>query len=269
MKERIDNLLVKKGYFNTRQKAKYAIENKNVYVNGELTEKSSKIFEENSNIEIKGETLPFVSRGGLKLDKAINIFNIDLQNKTCIDIGASTGGFTDCMLQNGANKVYSIDVGHNQLDEKLKIDKRVINLEGINIKKIDTKNFEKADFISVDVSFISLVAILDKVSELLKLHAEAVLLIKPQFEAGKEHINKNGVVKDKKVHCKVIEKIVLYANSLNLKFLQLDYSPIKGPAGNIEYIVHISKINIQNKLDLFTLREIIKNIVEESQNKAT
>lgn len=269
MEERIDNLLVKKGYFNTRQKAKYAIENKNVYVNGQLIEKSSKVFEENSTIEIKGRTLPFVSRGGLKLDKAINIFNIDLQNKTCIDIGASTGGFTDCMLQNGANKVYSIDVGHNQLDEKLKTDKRVINLEGTNIKEIDAQSFEKADFISIDVSFISLTAILDKVYELLKSNAEAVLLIKPQFEAGKEHINKNGVVKDKKVHCKVIEKVILYANSLNLKFLQLDYSPIKGPAGNIEYIAHIKKTNSQSRLDLFTLRETIKNIVEESKNKAT
>lgn len=267
MEERIDNLLVKKGYFNTRQKAKYAIKNKNVYVNGQLIEKSSKVFEETSSIEIKGEVLPFVSRGGLKLDKAINIFNIDLHNKTCIDIGASTGGFTDCMLQNGANKVYSIDVGHDQLDEKLKIDRRVINLEGTNIKEINTQSFEKADFISVDVSFISLTAILDKVYELLKLNAEAVLLIKPQFEAGKEYINKNGVVKDKKVHCKVIEKVILYANSLNLKFLQLEYSPIRGPAGNIEYIVYITKTNTQNKLDLFTLRETIKSIVEQSHKQ--
>lgn len=267
MKDRIDSILVKRGYFNTRQKAKYAIENKNVYVDGQIVEKSSKSFEENCNIEIKGEILPFVSRGGLKLDKAIKVFNINLNEKICADIGASTGGFTDCMLQNGADKVYSIDVGHDQLDEKLKIDKRVINLEGTNIKEIDIQKIEKVDFISIDVSFISLTAILDKAYELLKINGEVVLLIKPQFEAGKEYINKNGVVKDKKMHCKVVEKVILYANSLSFKFLQLDYSPIKGPAGNIEYIVHMKKTDEQNNLDLFSLRETIKNIVGESHKQ--
>ena len=149
-------IAVKKGYFKTRQKAKYAVENACVYVENKLVDKVSKSFEENCNIEIKGEVLPFVSRGGLKLDKAINIWEINLKEKTCMDIGASTGGFTDCMLKNGASKVYAVDVGHNQLDEKLIRDERVVNLEGTNIKDIDVNSFEKVDFISVDVSFISL-----------------------------------------------------------------------------------------------------------------
>lgn len=267
MKERIDILLVKRGFFDTRQKAKYAIENSNVYVNGVVVQKSSKEYEEECNIEIKGEVLPFVSRGGLKLDKAVREFNINLEQKTCIDIGASTGGFTDCMLQNGASKVYSIDVGHDQIDAKLLKDKRVINLEGTNIKDIDSKNFEKVDFISIDVSFISLTMVLDKAYELLKQNGKMVILIKPQFEAGKDNINKNGVVKDKKVHAKVIEKIILYSNSLKIELLQIDYSPIKGPAGNIEYIAYMKKSNNISKLDLFNLREKIKNTVEKSHKE--
>lgn len=162
MKDRIDNILVKKGYFQTRQKAKYAIENKCIFVDNKLIEKPSKLIDEQSNIEIRKESLPFVSRGGLKLDKAITVFNINLKEKVTMDIGASTGGFTDCMLQNGAKKVYSIDVGHDQLDEKLKKDNRVINLEGTNIKQIQIQEFEKIDFISVDVSFISLTQVLDR-----------------------------------------------------------------------------------------------------------
>lgn len=266
MKNRIDNILVNRGYFETRQKAKYAIENKGVYVNDILVEKSSKNFEEDCKIEVKEEILPFVSRGGLKLDKAIKVFNINLKSKVCIDIGASTGGFTDCMLQNGASKVFSIDVGHDQLAEKLKEDKRVINLEGTNIREIDVKKIEKADFISIDVSFISLTNVLDKTYELLKDKAEIMVLIKPQFEAGKEFINKNGVVKDKKVHTRVIEKIVLYANSLGFKISKLDYSPIKGPAGNIEYIMYMEKSS-NSKIDLFSIREIIKKVVDKSHKE--
>ena len=168
MEERIDSLLVKRGYFETRQIAKYAIESKCVYVEDKLVEKASKVFSEDCNIEIKKETLAFVSRGGLKLDKAINVFHVLLSNNICMDIGASTGGFTDCMLKNGAKKVYAVDVGHNQLDKNLKNDERVINLEGTNIKNINTKDFEKLDFISIDVSFISLTNVLDKAYELLK-----------------------------------------------------------------------------------------------------
>ncbi len=168
MEERIDILLVKRGYFETRQKAKYAIENKCIYVKDKLVEKTSKVFSEDCKIEVKKQVQEFVSRGGLKLDKAIKVFSISLTNNICIDIGASTGGFTDCMLQNGAKKVFAIDVGHNQLDNKLKNDERVVNLEGTNIKNINSKDFEKVDFISIDVSFISLTNVLDKAYELLK-----------------------------------------------------------------------------------------------------
>lgn len=265
MKDRIDNILVKKGYFPTRQKAKYAIEGKCVYVNNILVEKSGKVFEDDCKIEIQGETLPFVSRGGLKLDKAIREFEISLQDKICMDIGASTGGFTDCMLQNGVKLVYAVDVGHNQLAEELVNDDKVVNLEGINIKEIDIDKFEKVDFISADVSFISLTNVLDKAYKILKDDGEIVALIKPQFEAGKEFINKNGVVKDKKVHLRVIEKIALYANSLGFKIKQIDYSPIKGPAGNIEYIIHMKKE--MDKFDLFKLRENIKKIVENAHKE--
>lgn len=265
MKDRIDNILVKLEYFPTRQKAKYAIENNCVYVEDKLIVKPSKVIDEESKIEIKGETLKFVSRGGLKLDKAIDVFEINLQQRICIDIGASTGGFTDCMLQNGAKKVYAIDVGHDQLNEKLKQDNRVINLEGINIKEVQIDKFEKVDFIGTDVSFISLTAVLDKAYELLKQKGEMVVLIKPQFEAGKEYINKNGVVKDKKVHLKVIEKIMLFASSLQFEILGLEYSPIKGPAGNIEYLLYLRKT--ASNLELFSARNTIKQIVEKAHNE--
>ena len=206
--------------------------------------------------------MPYVSRGGLKLEKAINVFKINLQSKVCIDIGASTGGFTDCMLQNGATKIYSIDVGHNQLAQRLKENEKVINLEGTNIKDINTKEFEKVDFISIDVSFISLTNILSYATELLKTEGKMVTLIKPQFEVGKELINKNGVVKNKSAHKKSIEKVINHAIEIGLKIIDLDYSPIKGPAGNIEYIAYLGKINeIQ---DRYNLKQKIEDIVEKS-----
>lgn len=263
MKDRIDNVLVKKGYFQTRQKAKYAIQNECVYVNDIMIDKVSKLIEEDSRIEIKGEVLPYVGKGGLKLEKALKVFAIDLQEKIAIDIGASTGGFTDCMLQNGASKVYAIDVGHDQLDEKLKQDDRVINLEGINIRDMKEADISKVDFVSTDVSFISLTQVLDKAHMLLKQNGEMVALIKPQFEAGPEAINKNGVVKDRKVHGKVIEKIALFANSLNFKVKDISYSPIKGPAGNIEYLIYLVKEQ-ETTLDLFSIRVKIKEIVEQA-----
>lgn len=264
MKERIDTILVKKGYFTTRQKAKYAIENDMVCVNKKCINKASKLIEDTAQIEITGEGIPYVSRGGLKLEKAIQVFQIQLKDKIAMDIGASTGGFTDCMLKNGTKKIYAIDVGHDQLDENLKQDKRVVNLEGINIKEIDTKSFEKVDFISIDVSFISLTQVLDKAFELLKIEGELVILIKPQFEAGKEYLNKNGVVKDAKIHLKVIEKVLLYANSLSLTILDLDYSPIKGPAGNIEYIAYLKKQEEREPFDVFNRRIKIKEIVDKA-----
>ncbi len=265
MKDRIDNILVNKGYFESRQKAKYAIENKCVFVNDVLVEKCSKVFSDDCKIEVKGEILPFVSRGGLKLDKAIKVFDISLNDKVCMDIGASTGGFTDCMLQNGAKKVFAVDVGHEQLDDKLKNDARVINLEGINIRDIEVEKFEKVDFTSIDVSFISLVNVLDKAYDLLKDNAEIVVLIKPQFEAGKESINKNGVVRDAKVHCRVVEKVVLFANSLGFSIKKIDYSPIKGPAGNIEYIMYMQKK--VEKIDLYNMRKEINELVQKSHKE--
>lgn len=268
--DRIDNLLVAKGLFESRQKAKYAIENKCVYVNEVLVEKSSKTFDENCKIEIKNQVLPFVSRGGLKLDKAIKNFGIILKNKICIDIGASTGGFTDCMLQNGAKKVFAVDVGHGQLDKSLLKNSKVINLEGTNIKEIEAKNLEKVDFISIDVSFISLTNVLDKAHDLLNNEGEIVALIKPQFEAGKEYINKNGVVKNKKIHIKVIEKILSYSNSIGFVVDKIDYSPIKGPAGNIEYLMHfcLNENNVKaNYLDIGTLINSVVNEAHEKLNK--
>ena len=265
MKERIDNLLVRKGFFETRQKAKFAIDNGNIYVNNIVIEKSSKLIEEDVNIEVRGKIMPYVSRGGLKLEKAIQVFKIVLQNKTCIDIGASTGGFTDCMLQNGAQKVFAIDVGYGQLDEKIKNNPKVINLEKTNIKEINIDNFEKVDFISIDVSFISLTQVLDNAYKLLKNNAEIVILIKPQFEAGVENISKNGIVKNPKIHNKVIEKIIMFSNSLGFEILGVNYSPIKGLAGNIEYLCYMKKNS--KKIDLFKIREEVKQIVEESHKK--
>lgn len=266
-KERLDSFLVKQGLFSSRQKAKYAIDNGNIYVNGIEEKKSSKMVTENDKVEIKGNLLPFVSRGGLKLDKAINKFNISLADKICMDIGASTGGFTDCMIQNRAKKVYAIDVGTNQLDEKLKKNKKVINMEQTNIKDIDLNNIEAIDFIGTDVSFISITHVLPKIYELLKIRGKSVILIKPQFEAGPKNINKNGVVKDIKIHKKIVLNIILLANKLGFNILNLDYSPIKGPAGNIEYLLYLEKnennlldtYNIKNKVD-FVTGEAFKNL---------
>lgn len=262
-KERIDNVLVKKGFFETRQKAKYAIENGNIYVNGENIKKSSKLVSEKDKIELKGEGLKYVSRGGLKLERAINEFEINLLGKTCADIGASTGGFTDCMLQNGARKIYAIDVGHEQLAKELKENNKVINMEGTNIKEYDTSNIEKLDFISSDVSFISETHVLPKIYEMLKIKGKAAILIKPQFEAGTKNLNKNGVVKDIKIHQKVIQNIIMFTNKLGFKILDLTYSPIKGPAGNIEYLLYIEK-NENNLLDLYETKNKILQVTTKA-----
>ena len=184
-KERLDNVLVKKGLFKSRQRAKFAIDSGNIYVNNIQITKSSKLISENDVIEVKGETLKYVSRGGLKLEKAINFFKINLKNKNCMDIGASTGGFTDVMIKNGAKKVYSIDVGHNQLDESLIKNSKVINMEGTNIKDINSTQFKQIDFIGTDISFISITQVIQKIYELLTINGTAVILIKPQFEVRK------------------------------------------------------------------------------------
>ncbi len=263
IKERLDSILVTKGYFKSRAKAKYAIDSGNIYVNNIQITKSSKLISEEDNIEVRGETLKYVSRGGLKLEKAVNVFEINLNNKICMDIGASTGGFTDVMLQNGAKKVYSIDVGHDQLDEKLINNKKVINLEGTNIKDIDVKDFNTIDFISTDVSFISTLQVIPKIYELLKIKGNAVILIKPQFEVGKQNLNKNGVVKDIKIHKKILESIIEQINNTGFEILNLEYSPIKGPAGNIEYLLYIEK-NENNLLDSFELKNKINKVTEEA-----
>ena len=263
IKERLDSILVTKGYFKSRAKAKYAIDSGNIYVNNIQITKSSKLISEEDNIEVRGETLKYVSRGGLKLEKAVNVFEINLNDKICMDIGASTGGFTDVMLQNGAKKVYSVDVGHDQLDEKLINNEKVINLEGTNIKDIDVKDFNTIDFISTDVSFISIVQVIPKIYELLKIKGNAVILIKPQFEVGKQNLNKNGVVKDIKIHKKILESIIEQINKIGFEILNLDYSPIKGPAGNIEYLLYIEK-NENNLLDSFELKNKINKITEEA-----
>ncbi len=265
-KDRLDVALVNRKFFPTRQKAKYEIEQGNIYVNGKQVTKASKIIDDNDEIEVKGTTLKYVSRGGLKLEKAINTFEIVLKNKICADIGASTGGFTDCMLKNGAQKVYAIDVGHSQLDEKLKEDKRVINLEGTNIRDLDTNKIEKLDFISSDVSFISEAHVLPKIYELLKIKGKAVVLIKPQFEAGSQNLSKNGVVKNIKVHQKVIQNIVILANKLGFRIIDVTYSPIKGPAGNIEYLLYMEK-NENNLLDLYKMKNNAIEITTEAFKK--
>lgn len=263
IKDRIDNLLVKRNFFASRQKAKFAIENKTVYVDNILIEKPGKLVGIEDKIEIRGDVLPFVSRGGLKLEKAIREFKINLHEKICMDIGASTGGFTDCMLQNKAKKVYAIDVGHDQLSDKLINNSKVINMEGTNIKELEAKNFEGIDFIGTDVSFISIVHVLPKIYELLKIKGKAVVLIKPQFEAGKTNINKNGVVKDIKVHKKIVNNVIGLANKIGFKILELTYSPIKGPAGNIEYLMYIEK-NEDNFLNTYEMKNTIDNMVEKA-----
>ncbi len=243
MKERLDVLLVREGYASTREKAKTIIMSGNVFVNGQREDKAGTVFDPDKiKIMVKGKTLKYVSRGGLKLEKAIRNFDLQLEGKICMDIGASTGGFTDCMLQNGAGKVYAIDVGHGQLDWKLRNDERVICMEKTNFRYVvpgDIK--DELDFASVDVSFISLTKILIPARNLLKPAGEMVCLIKPQFEAGREKVGKKGVVKDPKVHQEVIRKVIDFADYLGFEILHLDYSPVKGPEGNIEYLVHIRK----------------------------
>ena len=242
MKERLDVLLVQKGLAPSREKAKTMIMEGNVFVDHQREDKAGTFFDPSVNIEIYGNTLRYVSRGGLKLEKAMAQFGIVLDDKVCMDIGASTGGFTDCMLQNGASKVYAVDVGYGQFAWKLRQDPRVVCMEKTNIRYVTPEDIADAlDFASVDVSFISLTKVLEPAKELLKDGAEMVCLIKPQFEAGKEKVGKKGVVRDPAVHIEVIERVILFAQSIGFGVLHLDYSPIKGPEGNIEYLVHIKK----------------------------
>ena len=241
-KQRLDVLLVEKGLAPSREKAKAIIMAGIVYVDGNKEDKAGTTFPENAVIEVKGKTLPYVSRGGLKLEKAMQKFPITLDGKVCMDVGSSTGGFTDCMLQNGAVKVYAIDVGHGQLAWKLRNDERVVCMEKTNIRYVVPEDIdEPAAFSSIDVSFISLTKVLLPVKNLLTEDGQVVCLIKPQFEAGREKVGKKGVVRGRAVHEEVIRMVIDYAASIDFYPLALDFSPVKGPEGNIEYLLFLSK----------------------------
>lgn len=243
MKERLDVLLVRQGLAESREKAKAVIMAGCVYVNDQKEDKAGAMFDETKvSLEVRGSTLRYVSRGGLKLEKAVEVFGIALDGKICMDIGASTGGFTDCMLQNGAKKVYSVDVGHGQLAWKLRNDERVVCMEKTNFRYMTPADIEEPiEFASVDVSFISLDKILGPAYQLLLPGAQMVCLIKPQFEAGKDKVGKKGVVRDPQVHREVIESVFAFTMANGFEILNLDFSPVRGPEGNIEYLMHLQK----------------------------
>ena len=242
MKERLDVLLVKRNLAESREKAKAVIMSGNVFVDGQREDKAGSTFSPDVSIEVRGHALPYVSRGGLKLEKALANFDVDVMDCVCTDVGSSTGGFTDCMLQNGAKKVYAIDVGRGQLDWKLRNDPRVVCMEKTNIRYVTPEDIgEPVDFSSIDVSFISLTKVLVPIRDYLKADGQIVALIKPQFEAGREKVGKKGVVREKSTHREVIRKVMDFAQGIGFDLCALDFSPIKGPEGNIEYLIHLKK----------------------------
>lgn len=248
MKERLDILLVRGGFFASREKAKTTIMAGQVYVNGQKEDKAGMKFDVDSVLEVRGKTLPYVSRGGLKLEKAVKSFGLNLEGLVCMDVGASTGGFTDCMLQNGAIRVYAVDVGHGQLAWKLREDDRVICMERFNARQLSPEDLpEQVSFSSIDVSFISLKLILEPVMSVLKEGGRIVSLIKPQFEAGREKVGKKGVVRDPKVHEEVITEVISYAAKIGLTPEGLTFSPVTGPEGNIEYLACFRKKELDAK----------------------
>ena len=269
-KERLDVLLVNKGLSESREKAKRTIMAGIVYVNGEKEDKAGTTFDPEVEIEVRGNVLPYVSRGGLKLEKAIKEFGVSCEGKVCLDIGASTGGFTDCMLQNGAVKVFAIDVGHGQLDWKLRNDERVVCMEKTNIRYVKPEDLgELASLVSIDVSFISLQLVLPVVKTLIKDDCQVVCLIKPQFEAGRDQVGKKGVVRDKKVHVEVIEKTLSFAYSIGFELKGLTFSPIKGPEGNIEYLAELMRRDAENSeedKDLLWIHDIAEKTVNASHD---
>ncbi len=241
-KVRLDVFLTENGYAKSRTNAQSLIMEGKVFINNQKAMKAGDMISGTENIEVRGKTLEYVSRGGLKLEKAIKNFDLTPENKVCMDIGASTGGFTDCMLKNGAVKVYSVDVGYGQLAWSLRNDERVVNMERTNIRNVTRDDIEDdLDFFSVDVSFISLKLVLPVAYSLLKENGEGICLIKPQFEAGREKVGKKGVVRDIEVHKEVIRNTFAFTEEIGFSILNLDYSPIKGPEGNIEYLMHIKK----------------------------
>ena len=261
MKERLDVLLVKRNLASSREKAKAIIMSGNVFVDGQREDKAGTSFPEEVQIEVRGHALPYVSRGGLKLEKAMKNFDVSMEGKVCTDVGSSTGGFTDCMLQNGAVKVFAIDVGHGQLDWKLRQDERVVCMEKTNIRYVQPEDLgEPIDFSSIDVSFISLKHIFIPLKDILNENDDIVALIKPQFEAGREKVGKKGVVRDKNVHIEVINNVIEYAKSINFKILNLDFSPVKGPEGNIEYLLYLKKKLNENEEDVeITVKDVVEN----------
>ncbi len=257
-KKRLDVLVYELGFAESREKAKAIIMSGIIYADNQKADKPGTMYSEDVKIEMRGNKLKYVSRGGLKLEKAVNVFSLDLKDKITMDIGASTGGFTDCMLQNGAKKVYSIDVGHGQLDWKLRNDERVVNLERTNVRYVTKEQVpDEIDFFSVDVCFISLCLVLPAVRPLLKNDCTAVCLIKPQFEAGRNHVGKNGVVRDRNIHKEVIRKIYEFCLSNGFDVLGLDYSPIKGPEGNIEYLLYIRKSDSPAAVNEIPIDEVV------------
>lgn len=259
-KERLDVLLVKKAIFESRERARASIMAGEIFVDNLRVDKCGEKIKENAHIEFKGDKLPYVSRGGLKLERAIKHFCIVLKEFACIDIGASTGGFTDCMLQNGASKVFAIDVGYGQFAWKLRVDSRVTCMERTNIRYVKCEDIgQLCDFASIDVSFISLTKVIPTAVELLKQNGSIVALIKPQFEAGREKVGKKGVVREKSVHEEVINKIINLVKSNGLKVIGLDYSPIKGPEGNIEYLIYFTKD--ANYIESFESDEVMKVVL--------
>ena len=254
-KERLDILLVDKGLAPSREKAKAIIMSGCVYVDGQKEDKCGSKFEEKATIEVRGNTLPYVSRGGLKLEKAIKNFDVSLSGKICMDVGSSTGGFTDCLLQHGAARVYAVDVGREQLHERLRADARVVSMEGINLRLAPPDLLpEPVDLVVADVSFISLTRVLPPCLRWLKEGGRVAALIKPQFEAGREKVGKKGVVREKGTHHEVIEKVAAYAHSIGFEIRNIDYSPIKGPEGNIEYLIHLKKHVKYGRITVFEKR---------------
>ena len=263
MKKRLDVLLVEQGLADSREKAKAIIMSGIVYVDNNKEDKAGTTFDETAKIEVRGNTLKYVSRGGLKLEKAMDHFGVELAGKVCMDVGASTGGFTDCMLQNGAVKVYSVDVGHGQLAWKLRNDERVVCMEKTNIRYVTPEDIDdKIEFASIDVSFISLTKVLPAVKKLLTDSGEIVCLIKPQFEAGREKVGKNGVVRDPATHCEVLHNAMGYAAANGFAVRGLDFSPVKGPEGNIEYLMFVQKSDEPAVLD----DSVAKQVVEASHS---
>lgn len=268
-KERLDVLLVKRVMAESREKAKAVIMTGNVFVNGQREDKAGSTFPEDVEIEIKGTPMKYVSRGGYKLEKAVEQWEISLAGRICMDVGSSTGGFTDCMLQNGASKVYAVDVGTNQLAWKLRQDERVISMEKTNIRYVTQEQIEDViSFSSIDVAFISLTKVLNPVWELLEEKGRVVCLVKPQFEAGREKVGKKGVVRDKKVHLEVVCNIMEFAKNTGFQILELSFSPIKGPEGNIEYLLYLEKDMKREETEGTPLEECYKELAKEVVEEA-